>query len=94
MSFGGPYSELNKRMREFREETRGRRDKRNQYRQSAGIFTASSGEKFHHKSFGEKERQLFLKELKAEQFHAKVKNIIAILISIAIGAGIVWFLFL
>jgi hypothetical protein len=94
MSFGGPYSELNKRMREFREENKQRRDKRNRYRESAGINTASSDHYSSRKRFSEQDRQAFLKELKAEKFNNKVKTTVAILLSLAIGAGVVWLVFL
>ncbi len=93
MSFGGPYSALNKRMQEFREENRSRREKRNQYRESAGISSASSGNLSGKLKFSEKDRRAFLKELEAERFNSRVKSVVALLVSLAIGFGIVWILF-
>jgi hypothetical protein len=94
MSFGGPYSAFNKRMQEFREEKRSWREKRNQYRESAGISTASSSDYTSRKRFSESDRQAFLKELQAEKFNSRVKTAVAIFLSMTIGAGIVWVLFL
>ncbi len=94
MSFGGPYSALNRRMQEFREENKSRREKRNQYRDSAGISTASSDNPSGRLKFTEKDRLAFLEELKAEKFNGRLKNALAIIISVAIGFGIVWVLFL
>jgi hypothetical protein len=94
MSFGGPYSEMNKRMQEFREDKRSRREKINQYRESAGISSASSNNPSGKLKFSEKDRQEFLKEQEAERFNSRTKTVVALLLSLAIGFGIVWILFL
>jgi len=73
MSFGGPYSELNKRMRESREESKRRRERRNKFKESAGIQSASSDINPFERKFSEKDKQAFLQELKAERFNEMMK---------------------
>jgi len=93
MSFGGPYSELNKRMRESREESKRRRERRNKFKESAGIQSASSEQNPFERKFSEKDKQAFLQELKAERLNNRLKGFLALLISLAIASAIVWFIF-
>jgi hypothetical protein len=92
MGFGGHVSEMNKRMREFREESKRRRNRRNQWRETAGIHSASSKFEMKDKKFTKEDREKFLDMLKAERKRRFVKNVLILIVTGAFGY-LMWYLF-
>jgi hypothetical protein len=92
MGFGGHVSEMNSRMKQFRDGQKLRRDRRQKLMDNYRKVSKKEKSETHEKPFNDFDRKQFAQELKQERQKSTMKEIMFVLIALLLFGVFIWYL--
>ncbi len=93
MSFGGHVSEMNSRMKQFRDGQKLRREHRQKLNDNYRKVSKNEKSEIHDKPFSDFDRRQFAEELKQERQKSAMKEIMIVLLALTIFGALIWYVF-